>query len=392
MHTFRRIVSGKKMVFLRLGAVALMLLLTTGLLSQAAFAQTTYVITDGDRVLVHTTYETDPAEVLSEAGLELGAEDTFTAQTDGGVSAITVNRIQLVRVQNGGEELEVATYGSTVSGILEQLGISTEGELRISQDLDAQTYDGMVIDVVYLRTETRQYIRTEPYDTVYCTDSTLEPGAEKILTPGRNGSILCTAEIIYENGVEISRSVLREKVLYTPVNALVARGIDRSSKEQEGAGRAYVQEDAAPETEPVPTTEAAAEPEETEQSAPAPQEPEERDEPEVSGNTFTTASGEVISYSRKLTVEATAYSCEGYTGITATGTTARYGAIAVDPSVIPYGTRMYIVSDDGAYIYGYATAEDCGGGIRGNMIDLYFNTVAECYEFGRRSCTVYILD
>ena len=34
----------------------------------------------------------------------------------------------------------------------------------------------------------------------------------------------------------------------------------------------------------------------------------------------------------------------------------------------------------------------CGGGIRGNMIDLYFNTVAECYEFGRRSCTVYILD
>lgn len=183
MHTFRRIVSGKKMVFLRLGAVALTLLLTTGLLSQAAFAQTTYVITDGDRVLVHTTYETDPAEVLSEAGLELGAEDTFTAQTDGGVSAITVNRIQLVRVQNGGEELEVATYGSTVSGILEQLGISTEGELRISQDLDAQTYDGMVIDVVYLRTETRQYIRTEPYDTVYCTDSTLEPGAEKILTP-----------------------------------------------------------------------------------------------------------------------------------------------------------------------------------------------------------------
>lgn len=282
MHTFRRIVSGKKMVFLRLGAVALTLLLTTGLLSQAAFAQTTYVITDGDRVLVHTTYETDPAEVLSEAGLELGAEDTFTAQTDGGVSAITVNRIQLVRVQNGGEELEVATYGSTVSGILEQLGISTEGELRISQDLDAQTYDGMVIDVVYLRTETRQYIRTEPYDTVYCTDSTLEPGAEKILTPGRNGSILCTAEIIYENGVEISRSVLREKVLYTPVNALVARGIDRSSKEQEGAGRAYVQEDAAPETEPVPTTEAAAEPEEAEQSAPEPQEPEERDEPEAS--------------------------------------------------------------------------------------------------------------
>lgn len=78
--------------------------------------------------------------------------------------------------------------------------------------------------------------------------------------------------------------------------------------------------------------------------------------------------------------------------MTALGTTARYGAIAVDPSVIPYGTQMYIVSDDGVYIYGYAVAEDCGGAIRGNMIDLYFDTVAECFEFGRRACTVYILD
>ena len=53
---------------------------------------------------------------------------------------------------------------------------------------------------------------------------------------------------------------------------------------------------------------------------------------------------------------------------------------------------MYIVSDDGSYIYGYATAEDCGGAIQGYMIDLYFDTLAECYAFGRRSCTVYILD
>ncbi len=51
---------------------------------------------------------------------------------------------------------------------------------------------------------------------------------------------------------------------------------------------------------------------------------------------------------------------------------------------------MYIVSDDGSYIYGYATAEDCGGAIQGYMIDLYFDTLAECYAFGRRTCTVYI--
>ena len=138
MHAIQHLFPTKKTLLLRLGAVALTLLLTAGLLSQAVFAQTTYVITDGDRVLVHTTYATDPAAVLTEAGLELGEEDTFTTQSDGNVSEITVNRIQMVRVNHDGQALEVATYGSTVSGILEQLGISTEGDLRISQSLTAQ--------------------------------------------------------------------------------------------------------------------------------------------------------------------------------------------------------------------------------------------------------------
>ena len=77
---------------------------------------------------------------------------------------------------------------------------------------------------------------------------------------------------------------------------------------------------------------------------------------------------------------------------TATGTIARVGAIAVDPKVIPYGTRMYIVSSDGTITYGVATAEDCGGSIKGNRVDLFFDTYSECINFGVRSCTVYILD
>ena len=71
--------------------------------------------------------------------------------------------------------------------------------------------------------------------------------------------------------------------------------------------------------------------------------------------------------------------------------TVRLGTVAVDPTVIPYGTRMFIVSNDGAYIYGIATAEDCGGGVKGNHIDLYFPTVDECWEYGVRSATVYFL-
>jgi 3D (Asp-Asp-Asp) domain-containing protein len=52
---------------------------------------------------------------------------------------------------------------------------------------------------------------------------------------------------------------------------------------------------------------------------------------------------------------------------------------------------MFIVSSDGSITYGIATAEDCGGAIKGSKIDLFFNTYEECIQFGRRSCTVYIL-
>ena len=76
---------------------------------------------------------------------------------------------------------------------------------------------------------------------------------------------------------------------------------------------------------------------------------------------------------------------------TAIGTLCRVGAIAVDPKYIPYGTRMFIVSNDGSYIYGLSTAEDCGGAIKENRIDLYFETTSECFKFGRRTCTVYFL-
>ena len=97
----------------------------------------------------------------------------------------------------------------------------------------------------------------------------------------------------------------------------------------------------------------------------------------------------MLTYTSTMSVEATAYTGGG---ITATGTSARYGAIAVDPTVIPYGTKMYIVSDDGKWIYGVATAEDCGGAIKGHIIDLYFDDYSTCIQFGRRNCTVYILD
>lgn len=87
---------------------------------------------------------------------------------------------------------------------------------------------------------------------------------------------------------------------------------------------------------------------------------------------------------RTMTMEATAYNDPG--GITASGTRTRVGAVAVDPRVIPLGTRLYIEG------YGYATAEDTGGAIKGNIIDLYMNSNSEVYNWGRRPVKVTILD
>jgi 3D (Asp-Asp-Asp) domain-containing protein len=77
--------------------------------------------------------------------------------------------------------------------------------------------------------------------------------------------------------------------------------------------------------------------------------------------------------------------------ITSTGTTVRIGTVAVDPRIIPYGSRMFIISNDGVYIYGVAVAEDCGGAIKGDRIDLYMPTYEDCVQFGRRTCTIYFL-
>lgn len=97
---------------------------------------------------------------------------------------------------------------------------------------------------------------------------------------------------------------------------------------------------------------------------------------------------EFPQFSRTIRVEATAYSSQesGLNLHTAIGTPVRYGVIAVDPSIIPLGTRVYIPG------YGEAVAEDTGGDIVGYRIDIAFETYAEALEFGRQSLEIYIID
>ena len=91
---------------------------------------------------------------------------------------------------------------------------------------------------------------------------------------------------------------------------------------------------------------------------------------------------------KSITVTATAYSAydPGNGPYTASGTPVRHGVIAVDPSFIPIGTRVYIPG------YGEAIAEDIGGAIVGNIIDIAFDTHEEAIEFGRQELEIYILE
>lgn len=337
----------KRVRFLRWGAAVLALGMGIGLLHRQAFAKATYHITDGSRVMVHTTDARDAETVLAEAGVTLKAEDTYTLAPE--ACTISVNRGMAVTVEHHGERIETVSQGESVWQLLERLGIAWGERDRISASLEQPVYDGMVLKVELESYEVQSFSKLLPYETVFCTDPSLPAGEKRVLIPGRNGKVRCTALITYVNGAEWSREILREDVTVQPVRSVVAVGTGQPEREQ------------ASNVMPV-----------------------------IGNGLIRLPTGEVLTYSHEITSLATAY-CDK--GRTATGTQARVGAIAVDPTCIPYGTRMFIVSMDGEYIYGIATAEDCGSKefIHDTRIDLHFDTYKECRQFGARWCKVYFL-
>ncbi len=357
---------------------------------------TEYVITDGETVLEIDSKAGRVEEVLAEAGVSLSESDEVTVTGGSRKTHMVIRRGRQVTVNRNGEAMTAVTYDTSVGQLLEEMNIVLESGDTLTSgggavSLAEETWDGMVLDISSQTLMERSELVPVPYETVTYLDPTLEQGTSRVETAGVEGVNQLLYQDTYVAGERTDSVLLNTVVMEVPVDEVILVG----SKETLSQGDVMLEEYVEPEPEPEPVKETAA-------SIPAPKQetatptttptytPEpEYTAPSTSGNTITTASGEVIQYSYSLSVTATAYTGGG---ITATGTNARYGAIAVDPKVIPYGTRMYIVSDDGKYIYGYATAEDCGGAIKGNKIDLYYDSYDTCIQFGRRTCTVYILD
>ncbi|MBQ7687894.1 MAG: 3D domain-containing protein [Clostridia bacterium] len=113
---------------------------------------------------------------------------------------------------------------------------------------------------------------------------------------------------------------------------------------------------------------------------------------EKSGYVELDENGVPVNYAYCITGNSTAY-YSGY--ITSTGTRPMQGTVAVNPNQIPYGTRMWITSADGRYVYGLAVAEDTGGFIyfrNGATVDLYMHSEADCINWGWRAVNIYILN
>ncbi len=349
MQLFAPFILKRKNKSLRVLILVLFFACLIGTMAPTAQAENTYVITDGNAVLVHTTHATDPAKVLEEAGVALEEDDLYTTEAAGNVSEINIQRAQQVTVYYRGQSMQVSAYTESVKELLDRLEIVSD-TYRVSAQADTVTYDGMEIWVDQVLEANETYTVEIPFEIAYCDDPTLALGEEKILVEGVPGQMLCRANVTYVNGQMETNKVYEETVELEPVTQVVAVGTG----------------------EIVGQT---------------------NDKPLIGDGVIVLPTGEVLTYTHSDEFLATAYTHTdaGCNTITANGATVKWGVVAIDPKVVPYGTRMFIVSNDGEFIYGLSTAEDCGGGIKGNRLDLYMETYDKCAQFGVRDCTVYFL-
>ncbi len=391
------------------------LLVLSFILLIAAWSNNAVTIHDGENTINVKTTMSTVSRVLEEAGITLGDFDSVDPDRDESVSnnmIITVHRAVKVSVSDEGKVIEYMSSGQTVEGVLNQTGytleegdvvypakdsavsenmlieirrakeftivldenektvksaaltvgdlLSEEGiegeEIHVNLESSVKLKEGMKIKISSITVEYEDVTETIPYKTENRNNSSLQKGTTKVAQAGKNGSKVVTYEVKYKNGVEIERKAVNTVVKQNAVTKIV----DIGTKTKSSAAKTS------------------------------------------SASSGGGSSQKGFSYSKVLTCSASAYdlsyeSCGKHPGdpnygITASGMRAQYGVVAVDPRVIPLGTRLYIEAVDGSWTYGYCVAGDTGGGIKGNKVDLFYNSRSEALAFGRRQAKVYILN
>lgn len=347
MSKLRQFAMRKDNAFVRLMIMLIVPVLLITTVTMTVYAQSGYVVYDGEERQIVFSDATEPAEILAENGIELNRADIVEMTEDGMRPEITIRRLQLIYVNNGGEPVVTSSYGETVGELLERANMSLNEGDAIDVPLETMTYDGMELNIDRWTTSTEFVYEEVPFETEYVQTNKMLKGDEKVVTEGVSGELKHTAKVTCFNGQEVSREIIATEQTVAPVNQVVKQGTFEAEK-----GKLTIKD-----------------------------------------GVIVTADGEIYTYSHTMKVKATAYTHtdKGCDKITATGTTVHWGTVAVDPKLIPYGTKMFIVSNDGKFVYGLSAAEDCGGSIKGNRIDLYMPTTSQCFSFGVRNCTIYFL-
>lgn len=299
---------------------------------------------------------TNDSAVVFDSGAEAPELSDLSSRlvvvgADSDKTDLTLKAGEKVTISYEGEEMAATSRNETISALLSRSHIVPSPLEMVQVDVSGEDLEITVAsDLTFYETETA----VDSYEVVRRANPNLTKGTEKVVQAGKNGTKTQTYEVIYANGQMVSRQLVEEsegtavdQIVEYGTKAATVTSSDRITKvSANGNGGGYL--------------------------------------------TFT--SGATLSYSKVLNMSATAYTT-GYDGvgtITATGTTVRHGTVAVDPKVIPLGSRLYIVASNGSVVYGMAVAEDTG--VRGNRIDLYHDTYNQCINFGRRDCTVYVLN
>ena len=299
--------------------------------------------TDGfSRLLI--TNQLKPASLVEQAGLELGESDRihYTAY-NGDLASLSVQRAFTVTIEADGRSVQVRMTEGSVKDALQKAGVSMGEHDYTVPGHAAALAEGDVIRVHRVSyVETVEY-RSVPYQTEYVQTSLFcrKPGKTITTQKGQEGELAITTQERWVDGKLETTRITSVETTREPRTEIVKTYGER-----------------------VPVS-------------------------SLTGPDGTTNKPE--SYTRVLTGRATGYSSKGGKGSSGLG--LGYGTVAVDPSVIPYGTLLYIESTDGRFVYGYAIATDTGTAMREGhvLVDLYYETYAESVANGVFRVNVYVV-
>lgn len=308
------------------------------------------VINDNGNQIMIKTMKTTVGEVLEQNGITLGEYDEINLPLDTKLQKKKVNEIYIeravpVNIYVDGKNIRVMTCEDTVGDVLKSNSIELSELDRIE---NASLEDSIKANMDIRITRVREEMVTEqtpiPYSEIKKENNNMDKGTSRVVREGKDGIREKIYKVVYEDGKEVLRELVEDVVALAPVNKIIEYGTVLN---------------------------------------------------------FKTSRGETVRYKKVLNMVATAYTASykdtgknpgdaGF-GITYTGKKVKEGIIAVDPKVIPLGTRVYVEGVGNTPDYGFAVAEDIGGAIKGNVIDLYFDSQEEVDKWGRRSVRVYIL-